>query len=143
MACKCSELDWRDVDQTAEHHPACTSGMRKYEGYGLLGDGQPVRLEEITESLLMLSEEKDFVSDLSRIPEWKGDGHTKEDCEKRFSDSSFGVDATARIGEFNFDAVFLELLEKHKDAIAEIVIAHIVNHTELGNQLLLEIRKGR
>ena len=50
---------------------------------------------------------------------------------------------TARIGEFNFDAVFLELLEKHKDAIAEIVIAHIVNHTELGNQLLLEIRKGR
>ena len=93
MACKCSELDWRDVDQTAEHHPACTSGMRKYEGYGLLGDGQPVRLEEITESLLMLSEEKDFVSDLSRIPEWKGDGHTKEDCEKRFSDSSFGVDA--------------------------------------------------
>ena len=52
--------------------------MRKYEGYGLLGDGQPVRLEEITESLLMLSEEKDFVSDLSRIPEWKAMGIKSE-----------------------------------------------------------------
>lgn len=141
--CKCSELDWSGVDQTAEHHPECgtTTIVPLFGDVHYFGKITIDANRNITRSAQLHdwknSECKYLLHVGGGVVEMVSDEdmHTKEACENRIPDL---VPA-----QNEFDQMILSFIERNPEAFAGAVARCIREGKAAGILLRNEFNKAR